>query len=121
MSWQFERLTENPLGLTEGPAWDGRGLVFTNTPNNRIVRFDPADNSFQDFQTETNAANGLMFDKDGRLYACEGDARRIVRYEADHSVTVICDHFEGKRFNSPNDLAVDTQGRIWFTDPRFGD
>ncbi|MEX1019146.1 MAG: SMP-30/gluconolactonase/LRE family protein [Litorilinea sp.] len=121
MSWHFERLTEKPIGLTEGPAWDGRGLVFTNTPNNRIVRFDPADNSFQDFQTETNAANGLMFDKDGRLYACEGGARRIVRYEADHTVTVICDHFEGKRFNSPNDLAVDTQGRIWFTDPRYGD
>jgi gluconolactonase len=68
-----------------------------------------------------------MFDKAGRLYACEGGVprqqggRRIVRYEPDGSTTVICDHYEGKKFNSPNDLAIDNQGRIWFTDPRYGD
>jgi gluconolactonase len=68
-----------------------------------------------------------MFDKDGRLYACEGGTpgaeggRCIARYEADGGRTVICDSYAGKRLNSPNDLAIDTQGRIWFTDPRYGD
>jgi len=67
-----------------------------------------------------------MLDKEGRLYACEGGipqqegGRRIVRYEPDGSTTVVCDHFQGKKFNSPNDLAIDNQGRIWFTDPRYG-
>ncbi len=62
-----------------------------------------------------------MFDKDGRLYACESGARRITRHERDGSTTVLCDKFEGRRLNSPNDLAIDNQGRIWFTDPRYGD
>jgi gluconolactonase len=73
------------------------------------------------FREGTNAANGLMFDKQGGLYACEGDARRMVRYERDGGVTVLCDNYEGKRLNSPNDLAIDHQGRVWFTDPRYGD
>jgi gluconolactonase len=62
-----------------------------------------------------------MFDPDGRLYACEGGGRRITRYEPDGGTTVIADRFEGKRLNSPNDLAIDARGRIWFTDPRYGD
>jgi gluconolactonase len=121
MSWHFERLTQEPIGLTEGPAWDGSGLLFTNIPNSRILRYVPGEADFSEYQTGTNHANGLILDAEGRLYACEGGGRRIVRYEADHSVTVICDNFEGKRLNSPNDLAVDAAGRIWFTDPRYGD
>lgn len=120
MSWEFEVLAE-PLGLTEGPAWDGSGLIFTNIPNNRILRYDPTDGEISVFRTGTNGANGLMFDPQGKLYACEGDARRIVRYDPDGSVEVICDNYQGKRLNSPNDLAIDLQGRIWFTDPRYGD
>lgn len=120
MSWEFEVLAEMS-GLTEGPAWDGSGLLFTNTPNNRIMRFDAQRGETSVYRTDTNAANGLMLDRDGQLYACEGGARRMVRYEADGGVTVLCDNFEGKRLNSPNDLAIDNQGRIWFTDPRYGD
>ena len=120
MSWTFEVLVE-PIGLTEGPAWDGHGLLFSNTPNNRIMRYDPAVGALTVARTGTNEPNGLMLDREGRLYACEGGARRITRYEPDGGVTVICDNFEGKRLNSPNDLAVDNQGRIWFTDPRYGD
>src|SRR5690554_3937180 len=101
MSWHFERLTAEPIGLTEGPAWDGSGLLFTNIPNSRILRYDPAADTFSEYQTDTNKANGLILDREGRLYACEGGGRRIVRYETDHSVTVICDSFEGKRLNSP--------------------
>lgn len=120
MSWQFEILVE-PIGLTEGPAWDGSGLLFTNIPNSRIMRYDPHSGALSVFRTGTNQANGLMFDRDGRLYACEGGGRRIVRYEAGGGVTVICDNYQGRRLNSPNDLAIDNQGRIWFTDPRYGD
>jgi gluconolactonase len=73
------------------------------------------------FREGTNGCNGLMFDKAGRLYGCEGDGRRMVRYEPDGGVTVLCDNYQGKRLNSPNDLAVDNQGRVWFTDPRYGE
>ncbi len=120
MDWNFQSLIE-PMNLTEGPAWDGSGLLFSNIPNSCIMRYDPQTEKVSVYRTSTNEANGLMFDKDGRLYACESGARRIVRYEADGSTTVICDRFEGRRFNSPNDLAIDNQGRIWFTDPRYGD
>ena len=126
MSWQFELLLE-PLGLTEGPAWDGSGLLFTNISNSRVLRYNAKSGEISVFRTNTHRANGLMLDKEGRLYACEGGTpraeggRRIVRYEPDGGVTVVCDTFEGKKFNSPNDLAIDNRGRIWFTDPRYGD
>jgi len=120
MAWQFEVLAE-PMGLTEGPVWDGSGLLFTNIPNSRVMRYDAGSGEISVFRTGTNNANGLMLDKMGNLYACEGGGRRMVRYEKDGSTTVICDNFEGKRLNSPNDLAIDSQGRVWFTDPRYGD
>lgn len=120
MEWAFESLVE-PMKLTEGPAWDGSGLLFSNIPNSRIMRYDPESGQVTVRYTDTHNANGLMFDATGRLYACQDGARRIVRYESDGSVTVICDRFEGQRLNSPNDLAIDNQGRIWFTDPRYGD
>ncbi len=120
MPWQFEHI-DGPYTLTEGPAWDGSGLLYTDIGNNRVLRFDPATRSSTVYRTGTNACNGLMFDAQGRLYGCEGKGRRVVRYEPDGSATVIADRFEGKRFNSPNDLAIDRLGRIWFTDPRYGD
>ena len=120
MSWDFEVLVQ-PMGLTEGPAWDGSGLLFNNIPNSRIMRYTPADGQLNVHREGTNGANGLMLDKQGRLYGCESGARRMVRYEADGGVTVICDNYAGKRLNSPNDLAVDLQGRVWFTDPRYGE
>ncbi len=126
MAWQFELLLE-PNGITEGPAWDGSGLLFTQINQNRILRYEGSSGQINVFREGTNRANGLMLDPQGRLYACEGGVpgqpggRRIVRYEPDGGVTVVADQFEGKKLNSPNDLAVDLQGRIWFTDPRYGD
>jgi gluconolactonase len=114
MPWHFETILE-PIGLTEGPAWDGSGLLFTNIPYSRVMRYDPTSGSFTSFREGTNRANGLMFDAQGRLYACEGGTpgqeggRRIVRYEPDGGVTVVCDRFQGKKLNSPNDLAIDAQ------------
>lgn len=120
MSWSFE-LVAGPFSFTEGPAWDGAAVLFTDIPNNRILRYDPGTGGCTEFRTGTNQANGLVFGPDGRLYGCEGGARRIVRYEPDGGATVLVDRFEGKRLNSPNDLACDRSGRLWFTDPCYGD
>ena len=128
MSCDFE-LVAGPFNFTEGPAWDGEAVLFTDIPTSRVMRYNPASGESTEFRTGTNEANGLMFDKDGELYACEGGilfgseegGRRIARYNSDGTTTVIADGFEGKCLNSPNDLAFDAQGRLWFTDPRYGD
>jgi gluconolactonase len=122
MSWQFE-VVAGPFGFAEGPAWDGSALLFSDITNSRILRYDPATGETTPYREDTNEGNGLMFDPDGRLYGCQGagEGRRVVRYEQDGSQTVVADRFEGKRLNSPNDLAFDAQGRLWFTDPRYGD
>jgi len=119
MSWDFERIAGPFSDLTEGPAWDGEALLFTDIPNSRIMRYDPGSGGCEVFRAGTNGANGLMFDRDGGLYACEGGGRRMVRYHEDGRTTVLADRFEGKRLNSPNDLAFDARGRLWFTDPRY--
>ncbi len=122
MSWTFEILAEPTDGLTEGPVWDGSGLLYTNIPNSRILRYDPVSGQISVWREGTNNANGLMLDSQGRLFACEGGGRRMVHYPADGGETVVLgDNYGGKRLNSPNDLAVDSQGRVWFTDPRYGD
>ena len=119
MTWQFIIVNGPYGGVTEGPAWDGAGLLFTHIPASRIYRYDPLTKASTIYKENTNQANGLVFDPQGRLYACEGGERRVVRYEADGSATVLAHGFEGKRLNVPNDLAVDLQGRVWFTDPYY--
>ncbi|MCH8063218.1 MAG: SMP-30/gluconolactonase/LRE family protein [Chloroflexi bacterium] len=119
MSWHFININGPFGGTTEGPAWDGAGLLFTHIPASQIIRFDPATSTSSVYKEDTNHANGLTFDSEGRLYACEGGARRVVRYEADGTPTVLADGFEGKRLNIPNDLAIDPRGRVWFTDPYY--
>jgi gluconolactonase len=118
-NWQFEILGQFPV-LLEGPAWDGSGVLFTEIAKNRIHRFDPETGDCTVWREETGGANGLMFDAQGVLYACEGHGRRIVRIDND-GVHAVADRFEGHRFNSPNDLAIDGLGRIWFSDPRYTD
>lgn len=121
MEWQF-RVVAGPFGFTEGPAWDGEALLVSDIPTSRILRVDPATGESRTYREGTFNGNGLMFGRRGHLYGCQGgDGRRVVRYEADGGVTVVADSYEGKRLNSPNDLAFDSQGRLWFTDPRYGD
>lgn len=125
MSWTFERVA-GPYEFTEGPVWDGEGVVFTDIPNDRIMRYDPGSGTCTEFHTETNGANGLKFGPDGRLYACEGDAHRIAQYErrgagGEMKTKTIVDEYEGGRLNAPNDLAFDDAGRLWFTDPDYHD
>jgi gluconolactonase len=119
-SWNWELLA-GPEVITEGPVWDGAGLIYSSIDNNEIRRFDPVSRSVAVVYRNTNATNGLALGADGALYACEGASGAIARYDANGSKTVLVGQFEGKRLNSPNDLVLDRAGRIWFTDPRYGD
>jgi gluconolactonase len=118
MAWEFEMVAGpfNPR-LTEGPAWDGQALLFTHIPASRILRYDPQTGACTVFREHTNHTNGLAFDAEGRLYGCCSGGRSIVRFEADGTTTTIVDHLDGVPLNTPNDLAIDRQGRIWFSNP----
>jgi gluconolactonase len=107
---------------SEGPVWNaaGRYLLWSDIPNNRILRFDDTDGSVSTFRQPSNNSNGQTVDRQGRLITCEHLARRVTRTEFDGSITVIADSFEGKRLNSPNDVVVKSDGSIWFTDPSYG-
>jgi gluconolactonase len=120
MAWTFERVA-GPYSFTEGPAWTGEAILFTDIPSSRIMRYSPATGACVEAYGETSRANGLTFDHDGRLYVCEGGGRRVARYEQDGSRVTLADRFDGKRLNEPNDVVVDQQGRVWFTDPCYGD
>ncbi|HVC32652.1 MAG TPA: SMP-30/gluconolactonase/LRE family protein [Chloroflexota bacterium] len=120
MPWTFERVA-GPYSFTEGPVWTGEALLFTDIHNDRIMRYVPASGACDQLYSGTNRANGLAVDFEGNLYVAEGGGRRVARYAADGSRLVVADHFQGTRLNSPNDLAVDDRGRVWFTDPRYGD
>jgi len=106
----------------EGPAWfaAGRYLVFSDIPNNRMMRYDECDGSMSVFRQPANNSNGNTTDREGRLVSCEHLARRVTRTEFDGTITVLADRFKGKRFNSPNDVVVKSDGSIWFTDPSYG-
>jgi gluconolactonase len=106
----------------EGPVWfgDGRFLLWSDIPNNRIMRWDEETGAASIFRKPSNNANGNTRDRQGRLVTCEHDARRVTRTEYDGSITVILDRFDGKPLNSPNDVVVKSDGSIWFTDPPFG-
>ena len=106
----------------EGPAWLGgaRSLIWSDIPNNRMLRFDEADGHVSVFRAPSNNSNGNTVDRQGRLVTREHGARRVSRTEHDGRITVIADRFDGKRFNSPNDVVVKSDDSIWFTDPTYG-
>ncbi len=107
---------------TEGPAWfaAGRYLVWSDIPNNRMMRWDDTDGSVSVFREPANNSNGHTVDEQGRLVSCEHLTRRVTRTEHDGSITVLADAWDGKRLNSPNDVVVRSDGSIWFTDPSYG-
>ncbi|MEX0761809.1 MAG: SMP-30/gluconolactonase/LRE family protein [Dehalococcoidia bacterium] len=117
--WNWE-LVAKQGNLTEGPAWDGEALLYSECAASLTWRYDPGSKENTVWREDTNGANGMVFDRHGRLFACEGAGRRIVRYEKDAPAEVVVDNFEGKAFNEPNDLAIDSQGRIFFSDPNYG-
>jgi len=117
--WTFETIAERD-SLTEGPAWDGTGLLYSHCAADLTMRWDPETGENSVWREDTGGANGMVFDHKGRLFACEGKNRRIVEYVAGEPARVIVDNFDGRPFNEPNDLAIDHRGRIWFTDPNYG-
>ena len=107
---------------SEGPVWNAAGkyLLWSDIPNNRIMRWDETDGSVSVFRQPSNNSNGHTVDRQGRLISCEHLTRRVTRTELDGTITVIADSYGGKRLNSPNDVVVKSDDTIWFTDPSYG-
>ena len=106
----------------EGPVWfgDGRFLLWSDIPNDRILKWEEETGAVSVFRRPSNYANGNTRDRQGRLITCEHGGRRVTRTEYDGSITVVLDRHDGKPLNSPNDVVVKSDGSIWFTDPPFG-
>ena len=106
----------------EGPVWfgDARCLLWSDIPNDRILRWDEETGGVSVFRRPSNYANGHTRDRQGRLVSCEHGSRRVTRTEYDGQLTVLANRFHGKRLNSPNDVVVARDGAVWFTDPPFG-
>jgi gluconolactonase len=106
----------------EGPVYlgDTRCVLWSDIPNNRILRWDEETGVVSTFRKPSNNANGHTRDRYGRLVGCEHDTRRVVRTEYDGSITVLADSYNGKKLNSPNDVVVKSDHSVWFTDPTFG-
>ena len=110
---------------SEGPVWFGdlRCLLWSDIPNNRILKWDEETGEVSVFRKPSNNANGNTRDRQGRLVTCEHGMRQVTRTEHDGTITVICNRYpgvDGKPLNSPNDVVVKSVGSIWFTDPAFG-
>jgi gluconolactonase len=120
----LEKIFEG-CAFAEGGAADAEGnLFFSDCPNNRIMVYRPATGQTEVWEEPSLRANGMNFDPQGRLVVCcdgkDGGARAVRRYEPDGTITTLASHFNGKKLNAPNDLCFDREGRIYFTDPRYG-
>lgn len=121
ISARVEQLYEG-CRWAEGPAYfpAHRTLIWSDVPGDRMLRYDEVTGHAGTFRAPSNNANGNTVDREGRLVTCEQGTRRVTRTEHDGSITVLADRFDGKRLNSPNDLIVQSNGAIWFTDPSYG-
>ncbi|MEZ4556369.1 MAG: SMP-30/gluconolactonase/LRE family protein [Caldilineaceae bacterium] len=128
---RFEKYTIGNSGLeqlwtgarwAEGPVWfgDARCLLFSDIPNNRILRWDEETGDVSVYRKPSHNSNGHTRDRQGRLVSCEHGARRVTRTELTGQITVLMDSFDGKRLNAPNDVVVKSDDSIWFTDPGYG-
>jgi gluconolactonase len=117
----IERLATG-MRWCEGPVYfgDARCVIWSDIPNNRLMRYDEVTGAISIYREPSNHANGNRRDRQGRLVTCEHETRRVTRTEYDGTVTVLMDRFEGKRLNSPNDICVRSDDSIWFSDPPFG-
>ena len=119
---KVEHLWDNGL-WTEGPTYFPalRSLVFSDIPNDRLLRWDETTGQTGVFRTSNGRyTNGNTVDRQGRLISCEHGTRQVTRTEHDGAITVLVDHHDGKRLNSPNDVVVKSDSSIWFTDPAYG-
>ena len=120
-SARIEKLYEGSR-WAEGPAYfpAHRALIWSDIPNDRLLRWDETTGQVGVFRSPANYSNGNTVDRKGRLVTCEHGGRRVTRTEHDGTITVITDRYDGKRYNSPNDVVVKSDGTIWFTDPTYG-
>jgi gluconolactonase len=112
----------DPARWAEGPVWfgDGRYLLFSDIPNDRILRWLEDTGEVSVFRSPASYSNGHTRDRQGRLISCEHDTRRVTRTEYDGSLTTLMDRFQGKPLNAPNDVVVKSDGSVWVTDPGYG-
>jgi gluconolactonase len=113
--WTGSRWAEGPVYM---PA--AKSLIWSDIPNDRLLRYDETDGSVSVFETPCGHQNGHTLDHQGRVLACEHGGRCVSRVEFDGQRRVLVDHFEGKRLNSPNDVVQKSDGSIWFSDPTYG-
>ncbi len=120
--WNWEQIASHP-SLTEGPVWDGSALLYNECAADTTFRWDPKTQESVVWRSNTGAANGMTFDRSGGLWACEGDAHRVTKIDAEDQEAepqVIAEAFGGETLNWPNDLAVSSAGRVYFSDPNYG-
>ena len=120
MSWNFEDAAPVIGSITEGNAWNGKTLLYSNIAMNRIMSLDVNSGLVEVWRENTEGTNGLNYDSEGRLFGCSGDGRKIVRFDPNGQTVTIADRVDGRRINSPNDLAITPSGSIYFSD-RVGD
>jgi len=108
--------------FTEGPVWRAREgvLIFSDIPGDRLLSFDPRSDTVETFRAPSNKTNGNCLDREGRLISCEHATSRVVRQEPDGAMTTLASRYGGLELNSPNDVVVDSSGRLYFTDPPYG-
>lgn len=117
MEWDFEQVA-GPFNFTEGPVWDGKRLLFSDIPSEQILAYHPETAETTIIVENSGGSNGLKLDEEGILYACELEGRCVSRY-IDGEREVLASDYRGTKLNSPNDLAIDHDGNIWFTDPAY--
>lgn len=114
---KFEKVAGPFQGATGGLAWDGSGMLFSAIAEGRILRYDPKSGKTSEVRKHTNRTNGLAFAPDGALYGCQEGSRRVIRFAEDGSTATTALVLDGRYHNHPNNLAIDSKGRIWFSDP----
>jgi gluconolactonase len=117
MSWKFERVAGPYKGITDGVAWDGTDVLFSAVQEERILKFDPATGSVDNFRKYTGRTNGIAIGRDGAVYGAQEGGRRVIHFKSDGSTAPTCELLDGRHHNQPTDLIVDRQGRVWFADP----
>lgn len=120
MGWSFELAAGPYEGGTDGPVWDGEATLFALVKQGRIMRYHPATGRVAEYRKYTLMTKGLAFGPDGNLYGCQSTGRRVVRFGIDGSMSMMADRLEGRPHNQPDDLVIDSGGRIWYTDPDPG-
>lgn len=117
MTWNFERVAGPYKGITGGVAWDGKSVLFSAVQEERVLKYDPQSGRADNFRQYSGRTNGIAIGLDGAMYGAQEGGRRVIHFKPDGSTAPTCDLLDGHHHNQPTDIAVDGQGRVWFTDP----